>query len=183
MAKRKPTPEEVNRDKLVKSLKPHPHAGDMSPEQREEFEDMQWRAEHKAIDFKYGLLNPKKLLIRFVQYLTLFLVLSYFIDEADRAKSHRELDEELSHRKPYVNPYRDDGWRPTQTLQIPTNGVTRTKQKSEVVIKSVAHGKYPDEYTIEYKSYEPVKVEVSPEDYLDQIDQEDILDYMDGNID
>ena len=190
MAKKKePTKEELQREKIAKSFKPG--TGGLTPEQKAEFEDMQWRAEHKAIDIKYGLFNPKKFAIRFFQFFAVLWIFGYITQERDRARAERNLEEQIARSKEYARKeaeakaYRDaqESFRVVQDFYpngLPTDR-KNTPRTETVKIRPVAHGKYPGEYTIEYQ--DNPKRTVSPEDLLDQIDQEDILDYMDGGID
>ena len=165
--------------------------GKLSPEDEARIEDMERRYKHRIYDFKYGTFNPKLFVIRFFQFFAVLWIFGYITQERDRARAERKLEEQIARSKEYARKeaeakaYRDaqesfrvsQGFYPNGLLMDRKN----TPRTETVKIRPVAHGKYPGEYTVEYQ--DNPKRTVSPEDLLDQIDQEDILDYMDGNID
>lgn len=163
----------------------------LSPKDEARIEDMERRYKHRIYDFKYGTFNPKLFAIRFVQFFVVVWIIGYIFQERDRARAERKLAEEIARSKEYsrreaeAKAYRNaqESFRVVQDFypnRLPTDR-KNTPRTETVKIRPVAHGKYPGEYTIEY--HDASKGTVSPEDLLDQIDQEDILDYMDGNID
>lgn len=155
--------------------------GDLDSETKAEFEEQQRRAERKAVDWKYGTINYPKLFLRFAQVIVGVLAISHLIAYLDKKPA------------PVVNPgtwdydrdvnkvsLRDLGGGNNESYFIGSPRSKKRKEEITVRIRPIAHGQYPGEYTIEYTSTKP---NGSTEDILDQIDQEDIIDYMDGNID
>ena len=177
--------------------------GKLSPQDEARIEDMERRYKHRIYDFKYGTFNPKLFVIRFFQFFAVLWIIGYILQERDRVRAQRRLDEEIERRRNY---YQYDPTRPIQdiaehpkgggkviyhdmskkydvTQDFFYNGIPGSKKKSgknkvEVTIRPVGHGKF-DEYTIETKG----SPGLSPENLLEQIDDEDILDYMDGGMD
>lgn len=155
-----------------------------SPETEAKFMEEQRRAERKAVDLKYGNINYPKFFLRCIQIIAAVLIISHLTQRKTTITTSPEPAREWSYEKDANRLSINDLYGGNADAYcsgiLPSKS---TKKKRETVrIRPIAHGKYPGEYTIEYKTTSNHPKE-SPEDILDQIDEEDILDYMDGNID